>query len=50
VPPIPIDRRRRGACSVSRFSALWRTFVLLDFAFTAAGTVPLMLVALGVGG
>jgi hypothetical protein len=35
---------------LSRFSALWRTFVLLNFAFVAAGLFLLVLVALGVLG
>lgn len=50
VPPIHIYRQLRGAYALSRWSALWRTFVLIDFAFIAAGLFFTGLVALGVLG
>jgi hypothetical protein len=50
VPPIHIYRQLRGAYQLSRFSALWRTFVLINFAFVAAGLFFTLLLALGVLG
>ena len=50
VPPIHIYRQLRGAYQLSRWSALWRTFVLLNFAFIAAGLFFALLLALGVLG
>jgi hypothetical protein len=49
-PPIHMYRQLRGAYQLSRFSALWRTFLLINFAFIAAGLFFMLLVALGVLG
>jgi hypothetical protein len=40
-------RQLRGAYSLSRFSAAWRTFALIVFASLAASLFLLLLVALG---
>jgi hypothetical protein len=50
VPPIHMYRQLRGAYSLSRWSAVWRTFLLINFAFTAAGLFFLLLLMLGVLG
>lgn len=50
VPPIHMYRQLRGAYALSRWSALWRTFALLNFAFIAATLFFTGLVALGVLG
>ncbi|MGZ8286726.1 MAG: DUF3667 domain-containing protein [Allosphingosinicella sp.] len=50
VPPIHIYRQLRGAYELSRWSALWRTFVLINFAFIAASLFFTGLLALGVLG
>jgi hypothetical protein len=50
VPPIHMYRQLRGAYGLSRFSALWRTAILLLFAFWAATLFFLLLVALGLLG
>jgi len=50
VPPIHIYRQLRGAYLLSRFGAIWRTFVLLIFAFLAATLFLVLLLALGVLG
>jgi hypothetical protein len=50
IPPIHMYRQLRGAYALSRWSALWRTFVLLNFAFLAAGLFFTLLLALGVLG
>jgi Protein of unknown function (DUF3667) len=50
VPPIHIYRQLRGAYELSRWSALWRTFVLINFAFIAASLFFTLLLALGVLG
>lgn len=50
VPPIHMYRQLRGAYALSRWSALWRTVVLLNFAFIAATLFFTGLVALGVLG
>ncbi|HWH17251.1 MAG TPA: DUF3667 domain-containing protein [Allosphingosinicella sp.] len=50
VPPIHMYRQLRGAYQLSRWSALWRTFLLLNFAFVAAGLFFTLLLALGVLG
>jgi hypothetical protein len=50
VPPIHIYRQLRGAYALSRWSALWRTFVLINFAFIAAGLFFAGLLALGLLG
>jgi len=47
LPPIHIYRQLRGAYSLSRFSAIWRTAFLLIFAFVAASLFFALLVALG---
>ena len=49
-PPIHMYRQLRGAYQLSPFSALWRTFLLINFAFIAAGLFFMLLVALGVLG
>jgi hypothetical protein len=48
VPPVHIYRQLRGAYLLSRFSAAWRTAVLLVFASIAMGFFGLLLLALGV--
>ncbi|HEX8513021.1 MAG TPA: hypothetical protein VF688_07925, partial [Allosphingosinicella sp.] len=50
IPPIHMYRQLRGAYALSRWSALWRTFVLINFAFTAASLFFMLLLALGVLG
>jgi hypothetical protein len=50
VPPIHMYRQLRGAYALSRWSALWRTFVLINFAFIAASLFFTGLLALGVLG
>ncbi|HYW17234.1 MAG TPA: DUF3667 domain-containing protein [Allosphingosinicella sp.] len=50
VPPIHMYRQLRGAYALSRWSALWRTFVLLNLAFVAAALFFFGLLALGVLG
>lgn len=50
IPPIHMYRQLRGAYQLSRWSALWRTFVLLNFAFIAASLFFTGLLALGVLG
>jgi len=50
VPPIHMYRQLRGTYLLSRFSALWRTAVLLVFAFWSATIFFLLLLALGVLG
>jgi hypothetical protein len=50
VPPIHIYRQLRGAYRLSRWSALWRTLVLIVFAFIAAMLFFTLLLALGVLG
>ena len=50
VPPIHIYRQLRGAYLLSRWSALWRTFILVNFAFIASGLFLTLLLALGVLG
>jgi len=50
VPPIHMYRQLRGAYALSAFSALWRTFVLINFAFIAGSLFFTGLLALGVGG
>jgi hypothetical protein len=50
VPPIHIYRQLRGAYQLSRWSALWRTFVLINFAFVAASLFFTLLLALGLLG
>jgi hypothetical protein len=50
IPPIHMYRQLRGAYALSRWSALWRTFVLINFAFMAASLFFTLLLALGVLG
>jgi hypothetical protein len=50
IPPIHIYRQLRGAYELSRWSALWRTAVLINFAFIAASLFFTLLLALGVLG
>lgn len=50
IPPIHMYRQLRGAYELSRLSALWRTFVLINFAFIAASLFFTGLLALGVLG
>lgn len=50
VPPIHMYRQLRGAYELSVWSALWRTFLLLNFAFIAASLFFTGLLALGVLG
>jgi hypothetical protein len=50
LPPVHIYRQLRGAYTLSRFSALWRTAALLVFAFVAATIFFMLLLALGVLG
>jgi hypothetical protein len=50
IPPIHIYRQLRGAYELSRWSALWRTLVLINFAFIAATLFFTGLLALGVLG
>jgi hypothetical protein len=48
VPPLHIYRQLKGAYGLSRFSALWRTFLLILFAFMAIMMFVSLL--LGIGG
>jgi Protein of unknown function (DUF3667) len=48
VPPVHLYRQLRGAYNLSRFSALWRTVMLLFFANIALGLFLLLLLTLGV--
>lgn len=50
VPPIHIYRQLRGAYRLSWWSALWRTFLLINFAFVAAALFFTGLLMLGVLG
>jgi Protein of unknown function (DUF3667) len=50
VPPIHMYRQLRGAYQLSWWSALWRTFALINFAFIAAMLFFTGLLALGVLG
>lgn len=50
VPPLHIYRQLRGAYALSRWSAVWRTFVLIIFAFIAASLFFTGLLMLGVLG
>jgi hypothetical protein len=50
IPPIHIYRQLKGAYSLSRWSALWRTAVLLMFAFISLNIFFLLLLAVGVLG
>jgi hypothetical protein len=48
VPPIHIYKQIRGAYEVRRFSALWRTFVLSNFALIALTLFAMLIVTLGI--
>ncbi len=50
LPPIHMYRQLRGAYQLSRWSAIWRTFVLLNFAFIAASLFLMLLLTFGVLG
>ena len=50
IPPIHMYRQLRGAYSLSRFSAIWRTAMLLLFASWSATLFFLLLLAIGVLG
>jgi hypothetical protein len=50
VPPIHIYRQLRGAYQLSRWSAIWRTLVLINFSFIAATLFAVLLLALGLLG
>ncbi|HEX8381014.1 MAG TPA: DUF3667 domain-containing protein [Allosphingosinicella sp.] len=50
VPPVHIYRQLRGAYELSRWSAIWRTAVLINFAFIAATLFFTLLLTLGVLG
>jgi hypothetical protein len=50
IPPIHIYRQLRGAYGLSRWSAVWRTFVLLIFAFVALSLFVTLLLMLGAFG
>jgi hypothetical protein len=50
IPPIHMYRQLRGAYELRWWSALWRTFVLINFAFIAASLFFTGLLALGVLG
>ena len=50
VPPVHIYRQLKGAYRLSRFSALWRTIVLVIFATVALGIFGMTLLLLGVLG
>jgi hypothetical protein len=50
VPPVHMYRQLRGAYRLSRWSAVWRTFVLLNFTGVAIGLFALLLLAFGVLG
>jgi hypothetical protein len=50
VPPLHMYRQLKGAYGLSRWSALWRTFLLLNFASVAMTLFFLMLLALGLLG
>jgi hypothetical protein len=50
IPPFHMYRQLRGAYSLSRFSALWRTFFLLIFASIASSLFFTLLLMLGVLG
>jgi hypothetical protein len=50
IPPFHMYRQLRGAYGLSRFSALWRTVALLNFAFIAASLFFSGLLALGLLG
>jgi hypothetical protein len=50
IPPVHVYRQLRGAYHLSRWSAVWRTFVLIICAFAALTLFLVMLLLLGVLG
>src|SRR3546814_12250003 len=50
LPPIHIYKQLRGAYELRRFSALWRTFVLLVFALIALVFFLMMMLGMGLLG
>ena len=50
IPPIHVYRQLRGAYELSRWSALWRTLVLVLCAFIALALFMVLLLTLGVFG
>ena len=50
VPPIHVYRQLRGAYELSRWSAIWRTLVLVLCAFVALALFMILLLTLGVFG
>lgn len=50
IPPVHVYRQLRGAYQLSRWSAVWRTLVLIAFAFVALTLFLLLLLLLGVLG
>ena len=50
IPPIHVYRQLRGAYELSRWSAIWRTLVLVMCAFAALALFVLLLLTLGVFG
>lgn len=47
VPPLHMYRQLKGAYGLSRFGALWRTLMLINFAFVASGLFFTLLVTMG---
>lgn len=47
IPPVHMYRQLRDAYRLSRFGTLWRTIMLINFAFIAGGLFFTTLVALG---
>jgi len=47
IPPVHMYKQLRGAYSLSRFSAAWRTVALLNFAFMAGGLFFTLLLGIG---
>lgn len=47
VPPLHMYRQLKGAYGLSRFGALWRTLMLINFAFVAGGLFFTLLVTMG---
>jgi hypothetical protein len=50
IPPLHIYRQLRGTYLLSRFSAAWRTFALVIFAFVALSLFTVLLLLLGLVG
>jgi hypothetical protein len=50
IPPLHMYRQLKGAYSLSRFSAIWRTAMLTFFALIAAMLFMLLLLTIGVSG